>query len=185
MDDLQRLRLEVASRRRAEINELAGVGDGATTKFKVQMVPVFSDTLEVVARDAGVATPVPPEDYTADLDTGVLTFVEAPDLNVEVLCSYEWSAFSDEELQEVLTETGSVLAAALRVIDWILTDQDRFMKYTLGQESVDRTASISALKARRSALVARLSSSAVSIVCADTAERRADMSPFLEGNCGR
>ena len=172
---LERLRLKIADRPRALLNDPVGVGDGESVQFRVRLAPVVEDSDVVLV--AGVVQERD-EDYTISLATGTLTFATAPTSGDAIVAGYSWVAFSDAELQDVLDRFPSIDGAALEVITWLLADADRFLKYTFGQESVDRSSARDALQYLQERLGA-LSGAPVGLVKADTVERETLMEPFI------
>jgi len=177
LTDLERLRLLIADRPKLVYDERIGVGDAVQTVFVLEMVPIVASS-EVVTVSGVV---VPNTDYTLDDATGLLTFNAAPALDAPIGASYSWTVFSDDELNDLLVDQGLTLTqAAIQAIRWLLADTDRFIKYTFGQESVDRSASRDALQKLLDDLVQRNAGGVVSLVKADTDCRKALMAPFLE-----
>ncbi len=182
---LQRLRLKVADKPRQIINEEIGAGNSVLTTFQVQLWPILTGS-DVIKLRTGVAEvlQVRDVDYIIDLDTGVITFTTTPLGGVVVIASYKWFAFTDAELEDLLTQVdNSVVRAAIEVIRWLLADTDRFIKYTFGQESVDRSASREGLKNLLEELKAQMGAP-VGLVRADTDAREETMSPFIDQSQG-
>lgn len=180
LTNLQRLRLMVSDREKAILTEEVGEGDATTVDFQTMVSPVvsLSDTVWV----NGVPQ-VRDTDYTIALDLGVLTFTSAPASTASVTCSYRWVTFTDDELTDALTRHGSVRMSAIEVVGWLLANRDLFLKYTFGQETVDRSATLKALQA----LLEQLRSGAggiVGLVKATTPERERLMAPFVEQEKG-
>lgn len=176
LTDLQRLRLMVSDRERAILTEAVGEGDSTTVDFQTMVSPVVSES-DTVWVD-GVAQ-VRDTDYAIALDLGVLTFATAPGSALVITCSYRWVTFTDDELTDALTRNGSVRIAAIEVVGWLLANRDLFLKYTFGQEIVDRSATQKALVA----LLKQLRSNAggiIGLVKATTPERERLMEPFVE-----
>ena len=172
---IERLRLKIADRPRALLNDPVGTGDGESVQFRVRLAPVVEDSDVVLV--AGVVQERD-EDYTISLGTGTLTFAAAPESGQAIVAGYSWVAFSDDELQDVLDRFPSIDAAALEVITWLLADSDRFLKYTFGQESVDRSSAREALQYLQERLQA-IGGAPVGLVKADTVAREALMEPFV------
>lgn len=176
LTDLERLRLMVSDRERAILNEAVGTGDGATVDYQVMVSPVVSESDSVWVN--GVLQ-TRDTDYTIALDLGVLTFAVAPADTLAVTASYRWTTFTDVELEDVLSRHGSVRLAAVEVVGWLLANRDLFLKYTFGQEMVDRTATQKALEALLDELRAG-AGGFVGLVKATTPERERLMAPFVE-----
>ncbi len=184
LSNLERLRLQVADRPRLVLHEIVGIGDGLSLAFQSRGVPVFvnSETVVLVS-DSVTQVLTTGADYTFDYDLGLLRLTEAAPTGDRVQVSYRWAAFSDVELEDVLENNGaSVRRAAIAVLQMLLADTDRFLKYTLGQEVVDRIGSRDALMALLSEL-RKYQRGVVSLVLADTAYRECLMAPFIEQTC--
>ncbi|HNT74394.1 MAG TPA: hypothetical protein PKH77_05175 [Anaerolineae bacterium] len=176
LSDLERLRLQIQDRPRLALRESLDVGDGITTTFLTQLHPVLdgSETVLVngVPQVAGI-------NYTFTYALGAIEFVVAPGSGHPVVCTYQWAAFSDAELEDLLEQYATVRRAAIAALEILLADTERFIKYTFGQESVDRSATREGLER----LLDRLERSAagpVVIVKADTPCREALLEPFVE-----
>lgn len=172
LTDLERLRLAIADRPRVTLREQLGLGDGVRTEFQTQLSPVVAASETVLVNGAPIAT------YTLDGATGVVTFAVAPANNATLLITYRWTTFSDIELEDLL-DRFDARRAAIRAITWLLADTERFLRYTFGQESVDRSAARAGLEKLLDRLTAEVGSGAVTLVKADDAERRALLEPFL------
>jgi len=149
-DNLARLRLRIADRPRYALHELVGAGDGLTLGFRLTGAPVVSGSVQVIiiAADSTTAEVLTSSDYDVDLPSGILLLRVAPVLAERVQVSYSWSVFSDAELLDVLVQVNDDVARATALcLTMLLADADRFLKYTLGQEQVDRSAAREALQA--------------------------------------
>jgi len=177
LTDLERLRLAIADRPRVALREQVGVGDGVSTQFQTQLFPVV-DTSETV-----LVNGVPSAAYALDAATGVLTFTSAPLSEAQIVATYSWSVFSDAELQDLLDQGVSVPRAAIQAIMWLLADSERFLKYTFGQESVDRSEAREGLERLLQTLSTSLTHGAVKLVLADSDYRKCLMSPFIQQEC--
>ncbi len=135
LTDLQRLRLKVADRAKTIISETVGRGDGAETFFKVIGSPLVAASQTVKVNGA---VQVAGTDYTCDDAQGLLTFSTAPASGQRVTVTYQFTVFSDDELQDLL-DRYTLNGAAAEAITWLLADTDRFLKYAYAQESVDRS----------------------------------------------
>lgn len=174
LTDLARLRLQIADRPRVILRETLGSGDGATLSFLLTLAPVVAASETIMVGGAPVAA------YTLDDATGLLIFDAAPAANAAVVATYTWTTFSDAELEDLLDQGLSVTRAAIQAIQWLLADSDRFLKYTFGQESVDRSASRDALTKLLERLEGQLGRGAVSLIKADTPCREALLYPFIQ-----
>jgi hypothetical protein len=172
--DLSRLRTQIADRPRLGLNEGLGLGDGVLVHFRVIGTPVLAGSFYLYVNGTlqveGVA-------YVLDYDLGLVTFTAAPAIGATVVATYQWATFTDEVLEDLLL-TRSVEGAAARAISWILADVDLFMKYTYGQEGVDRSASRAGLQRLYDDLIGFDAPFALEL--ADTPDREAVMEPFIE-----
>lgn len=184
---LERLRLTIADRERLVLHEVVGLGDSLTLAFQTRGAPVVvgSETIAVVSTASGGIIQVftPGAGYTIDYRLGLIRFSSPPAVDDEVRVSYRWFAFSDEELSDILLRSGGdVSGAAILALQMVLADTDRFIRYTLGQETVDRAAARDAITALLDLLKADRGGM-VGMVQADTPYRECLMYPFLEQKC--
>ena len=191
LTNLERLRLQIADRRRLEMHEVVGVSDGQSKGYQARGIPVFTGTLSVVLSLEGeIIVLVEGIDYTFDYALGLLILTTAADAGAFIQCSYQWASFSDKELNDVLAQKGftalgndDVTKASILALQMVLADGDRFIKYTLGQEMVDRSQARQAIVD----LIAQLQGNAlgglVGIVEANSVYRECLMAPYLEQNC--
>jgi hypothetical protein len=175
LTDLARLRLAIADRARVALREQVGLGDGAREHFQTQLAPVVTGSETVLVNETPVAT------YLLDYATGLLTFTVPPAVNAGLLITYNWTTFSDAELQDLLDRYG-LRRAGVRALEWLLADTERFLRYTFGQTSVDRSAARENLLALLERLTAEMGSGAVRLVQADDAARRGLLAPFMGEN---
>jgi len=175
LTDLQMLRLKIADRAHLVLGDVLGQGDGTNKLFRTRIAGLVLDSDQVFVAGVQKTRDV---DYTIDLGLGLITFVVAPVLDAEVTAHYQWVTFSDIELGDLLTSM-SVLRAAIEAIRWLLADQDRFLKYTFGQETVDRQGARQGLVDLLDELRREVTPS-VGLVKADTPDREALMFPFIQ-----
>lgn len=184
LTDLERLRLRIADRPRMVISEDVGLGDGVRLGFQTRGAPIFPDSEAVVIASGNLTTVLyPGADYSLDYDLGLLRLDSAPLAGEAVRLAYRWAAFSDAELTDLLAQAGGDNAgAAVLALQSLLADADRWIKYTLGQETVDRIAArdavlslIEQLKADRGGVGG--------LVQADSDYRLCLMAPFVEQEC--
>lgn len=86
---------------------------------------------------------IPGTDYSLDFDTGLITFLSGktpPDTHAIKAITYSYYAFSDVELEEILTIEGNILllsaASCLRIL---AADSTRLFTWWSGDERVDMT----------------------------------------------
>lgn len=178
VSDLDRLRVSVADRLRLVTEEILGVGDGSRTFFRLQL-PVIVAGSEVIYI-AGVES-TRGTDYSVDYNTGLVTFVSPPAADAVIKAGkYTWTTFSDGELSDALGQNNNnVLQAAIQVVQWLLVDTERFMKYFLGQEMIDRSSGVAALETMIEQFKSSLGAP-IGIVRATTVEMEEAMEPFIE-----
>lgn len=181
---LERLRLKVSDKAHLVLNEGVGIGDAVMCGFQTRGAPVAINTETIAVKSGGVTVVYPLHDgYSFDYDLGLITFETAPAAEAQVMASYVFTAFSDVEMLDFLEQTDqSVDGAAVLAIHSLLADGDRFIKYTLGQESADRAQARQAL----ADLLADLRTTQKGpdgIVLADSPFRECLMNPFLEQKC--
>lgn len=176
LTDLQRLRLKIADRAKAVIDEALGEGTGSKTVYQCRLSPIVETTDRIYVDGVLQTRDV---DYTIDESLGLVTFVAAPASGAEITADYQWVTFTDEELQDMLDQAGSLVLAAMEAIRCLLADSERFLKYTFGQESVDRSTARAALQDLLDDL-RRAKGGPVGFVLADTPEREELMAPFVE-----
>ena len=178
---LQRLRLQIADQPRRVVHEQIGTGDGFLTMFQAQLHPIVLNSETITLRVGAVETVQDSgTDYEIELDTGVVTFAITPTSGTMVFASYRWAVFTDTELEDLLGSFGDdVVRAAMRAIQWLLADTDRFIKYTFGQETVDRTAGRKGLLELYDTLRATVGAP-TGLVKALSDDREALMAPFIE-----
>jgi len=144
LTNLQYIRLQLQVPHRAVLREQLGIGDGSIKKFQTQLWPVIADS-ETIRADGTAKTQG--TDYTIDNDTGVVTFTTAPVADKVVDGDYAWSVFSDLQINGLLDRYSDAVNPVLRdLIRALLSNTDLFIKYTIGMESVDRSAAKDALK---------------------------------------
>lgn len=181
VNDLDRLRLYTADRPRLVLDEIMGYGDGARTFYEIQMVPINLDSEVIIVNSVAQ---VRDTDYSIDFDIGLVTFA-APVTADQLIkaTKYTWTTFTDAELEDVLDRQGDdVVRASIDVIQWLLVDVERFMKYFLGQEMIDRNIGVKALEGMLERLQSIIGSPA-EVILADTPELAAVMAPFIEDYC--
>lgn len=137
------------------IHREAGVGDGQTSEFKMELDQILvSPVSRVWKNNVLLATPTA---YTIDLFNGIVTFVVIPAVNDELIFEYTAAVFTDAEVQFFLDEASSntTLAAALNLFAWATSAAKLAKKETLagggGIGSVTLDLSVRAKELRESA----------------------------------
>lgn len=175
LTDLQRLRLKIQDRVRLSLEEVLGIGNDARTRYRTPMSPIVIDS-EEIRLDSDVQEPE--VDYVIDNALGLITLTAAPPTGVQVIASYQWSIFSDEELLDFLEVYTDVTRAAIAALKTVLADHDRFIKYKFGQESVDRSGAREAIKDLIDRLEEEIRGRA-RIIVADTPRRKKSILPYF------
>lgn len=128
--DLQLLRKTIADPFRNGFDEI--IADGDAQDFQLTHHPVLSGSLTVYLNDSVVAG----ADYEVDLEQGLVTFDTTPSANDKIEAKYQYSVFSDEELSDFLVRDVTVVKAAIRCFEILLTDSARRFDYTAGLTDV-------------------------------------------------
>ena len=125
------------------VDETFGKGDGNTVYFKVKLFPIRANSQVFVTEIlAGVITALTEGvDYTLDDDIGKVTLTTAPSNGVKVVAQkYEYNAFSDTEMDDILGQFGNVLnLAAAHVCRCLAVQASRWFAYHSGNEVVDKS----------------------------------------------
>lgn len=164
--------MAVADRPRVALREQVGIGDGARTQYQTQLYPV------TVASETVLVNGVPVAGYVLDYATGLLTLTNAPATNATIIVTYTWTTFGDNELDDLLARYG-LRNATIHALLWLLADTDRFIRYTFGQESVDRSTTRAGLENLVTQLRSMSPSGAAVLVKAESAADQALLAPFL------
>lgn len=139
--DLEVIRLNLADPYQLAFDENAG--DGSTVKFRLSHKKVRDDSLVIAVDDLSTT------DYTFDDGLGIVTFDNPPESDTTISMEYEYSAFSDEELEEFLDVEGSIDGAVLRCIEILLVDSARRFDYSAGRSELKPSQVFSNLKELR------------------------------------
>jgi len=138
MNNREKLRLMIGDNNKLMVADKFGTGDGTNKYFKMNMLPVRDDT-EILVKDTTSLTR--DTDYTIDNATGLITMTTAP-TNGQVIqaLKYEYNAFSDSELNQILSDYGSNLnMSAAHCCRALAASASKYFSYTSGDEKVDRT----------------------------------------------
>lgn len=107
--------------------------DEETTLYQLSHHPIREGSVVVTVENVEKALET---DYSINYDTGLLTFVEAPTDEQLIEVVYEYSVFSDDELQEFLDEYGTVDKVILECLEILLVDAARRFDYAAGLTDV-------------------------------------------------
>lgn len=80
-----------------------------------------------------------PADYTLDDQAGRVVFEEAPADGALISIDYQWAAFTDPEIEALITETGSVDGAVVEALEELTVNASRLYDYRRDQTSVSRS----------------------------------------------
>ncbi|RKY33201.1 MAG: hypothetical protein DRP74_00685 [Candidatus Omnitrophota bacterium] len=138
MTNREKLRLLIGDKNKIMVNDQFGVGDGSNKYFQLSMYPVRATTEVIVLNNSSQTRDI---DYTIDNDTGLITMTSAPS-NGAILKAqkYEYNAFSDDELDQILSDYGNdINMAAAHCCRALATNAAKFFVYWSGDEKVDKT----------------------------------------------
>lgn len=138
LTNLQKLRLMIRDKEKRKTDETIGLGDGSRQLWMMEMFPIKSGSQTIVVNST---VQVAETDYTLDTDTGLLSFLDghtpAADKVIKAL-TYSYYAFSDADLNEILSQTSNVLLiAAAQALRTLAADAARLFTWTSGDEKVD------------------------------------------------
>jgi len=106
-------------------------GNGARKVYKLSHKHIDSASLQVYKDDVIVA----PANYVLSADYGILTFNTAPANDSSVWVLYNFSAFTDTEVNAFISQYG-VKIGAVKLIEALLADAARRFDYSTGLESM-------------------------------------------------
>lgn len=146
MTDIDTVRLIIADT--VLYDRAEAVGDGTSIEFPLPNVPVLDTT--VTAWVAGVPT-VP---FAIDVRTGVVTFSAPPADGDDVVITYNWAMFLDQDIQTFLDlHAGSIRRAAAMALDTIASSEALIQKrMTILDLQTDGPAVADALRKHAAAL---------------------------------
>ena len=138
MTNKEKLRLLIGDKNKIVVSEQFGVGDSYTDYFILTMTPIRATT-ELLTKNGTALTRT--TDYAIDNDTGMLTLVTTPNEgDLLVAQKYLYNAFSDTELDSILSDLGNnVNLAAAHCCRALAANAAKFFIYHSGDERVDRT----------------------------------------------
>ena len=118
LTNLERLRLNINDNYREFQDSQAG--DGSSIHFRLSSYPISANSQQVYL--AGTLQ-TETTHYTLDDDTGKLTFLTAPGDGLTIFARGEASAFSDTELNDIITQNDdSVLQATLHCLRLLMSN---------------------------------------------------------------
>ena len=108
------------------------VGDGSTVLFGL----AFKNVANVVIRIATIE--VQETAYTVNKKSGQIVFNEAPAENESIQFDYTYSAYTDEEISNMISVYG-VQGSVVECLNELLVDSARFYDYSQGQTTDKRS----------------------------------------------
>lgn len=127
MTDLELIRLKLADNFKFAFDSQET--DGETTIFKLSHGNIDEDTFELSLDDSNVDTSL----YTVDYDRGIIVFDSPPDTGKILEATYDYTIFSDSEINSLLSMYTDVNVVMVELIDILLADSARRFDYTSGQ----------------------------------------------------
>lgn len=135
MTKIEELRLKIMDRPQAALNERVGTGDGIKRIFKLACAPVMRGSVLI---QAGGEPMNEGDDFSLDYSSGKLTFIEAPEDKAAIVASYDFAAFSDEELEMLVSRaSGNLALAASEALNALLSDRNRLITWTRNDTRLD------------------------------------------------
>jgi hypothetical protein len=132
MSDIATVRRRIGDRTKAQ-RDIA-TGNGIDRSFHLQYENVFS--VIVMVADQEMAVDV---DYALDGAAGRVIFVNPPADKARVQFDYNYAAYTDDEMLELLNETGSVNGATIAALEELTADSARLFDFTQGETTNKRS----------------------------------------------
>lgn len=130
MSEIATLRRRVGDRTKAQ-RDIA-TGNGLDRTFHLQYDNVFSVLIQIGAAE------VPSTDYSVDGPGGRVTFNIAPEEDAKVSFDYNYAAYTDEELTEIIDEYG-LDGGTVAVLEELTADSARLYDYSQGETTNKRS----------------------------------------------
>jgi hypothetical protein len=107
-------------------------GDGTTSIFKLSHGNIKEDTYEVYVNGSLVTT-----GFDFDLERGIIEFNTPPSDGHAIYVKYDFSAFSDTEINNFLEENdNNVNKTIVDLVEMLLSDASRRFDYSTGQSDM-------------------------------------------------
>lgn len=154
MTNLEKLRQKIADP--YKYAEDSQVSDGVSTVYELTHGHILDGSYTVyVDTDEQVED----TDYTIGLESGVITFSSVVPVGSDIRVIYQFSAFSDEELTEYLSDNnGNLDSATLDIIDVLLFDSSRRFDYSTGKTEMKPSQVFNNLKSLRDIISGKIKS---------------------------
>lgn len=133
MSDTQVSKLRRRIGDRAKAQKEVATGNGTERSFNLQYRNVWGLIVAVDGTEKTLGA-----DYTVDTDAGRVIFTVAPASGAAVTFDYQWGAFSDTELQDLIDTEGEA-SAPVAALEELLADTARFYDYTQDQTTSKRS----------------------------------------------
>ena len=132
MSEIATIRRRVGDRSKAQ-KDIA-TGNGKDRSYHLQYQNVFA--LIVTVNDTEVTEG---NDYTVDGPGGRVIFSAPPALDAVVTFDYNYAAYTDQEIQDLIDETGNTDSATVAILEELTADTARFYDYTQGETTNKRS----------------------------------------------
>jgi len=138
MTNRERLRLLIGDNNKVMVDDVFGVGDGHTKYFKLSMSPIRENT-EIITLDD--VSQIRDTDYIIDNNSGLVSMTSAPSNGAKLVAQkYEYNAFSDAELDDILNQYGDdINMSAAHCCRALASNAGKFFVYWSGDEKVDKS----------------------------------------------
>lgn len=159
MTNLEKLRQKIADP--YKYSEDSQTSDGISTVYELTHGHVLDGSYTVYVDGE---EQIEDTDYTIELDSGVITFSSIVTTGDEIRVIYKFSAFSDDELTQYLTDNNDDMdSAMLDIIDVLLFDSSRRFDYSTGKTEMKPSQVFNNLKSLREILSNKVKSKSPAI----------------------
>lgn len=132
MPTLEDLRLKILDRPQVVLDEKIGTGDGVIQKYRVRHYPVMDGSC-VTHINGEVTT-----DCFLELTTGLIRFNDPVKEHVRITASYDFAAFTDDELQKFINDAdGNIATAAGKALEVLIADRERLVTWSRSSTKID------------------------------------------------
>ena len=132
----QIVRVYIGDKIKSAVQEFVGVGDGVNKMFQTDMFPLVTNTITIFVTGVAAASAAASIDY----DTGKLEFAVAPTNGNNLVMTYNYSALTDGEIDEIMSGvgTGKTLLVAANCCLALAADASRWFSYVMGDKEVNK-----------------------------------------------